>query len=108
LKVGDALSSVKAAIFARSTTSQQKYRNNVMEMDYIWAALAINFLLVWLVPKIFKGPTGIQVLDDIVLYLNSQNGFIISSSIVLAFVVYGAHKWIDSTDVSIGPTSPHF
>jgi hypothetical protein len=70
-----------------------------MEMNWniIWAAIAINFLLVYIVPRLIKKPTGIQVIDDVVLYLNSQKGFLLASSIVLAGVIYGAHYWVKSS-----------
>jgi hypothetical protein len=64
--------------------------------NYVWAALAINFIIVWIVPRVIKKPTGIQVIDDIVLYLNSTKSFLLSSSIVIALVMYGAHYWVDS------------
>jgi hypothetical protein len=64
--------------------------------NYVWAALVINFLIVYLVPRLIKKPTGIKFIDDIVLYLNSTQSFILSSSIVVALVVYGAHYWVDS------------
>lgn len=69
-----------------------------MEMNWniIWAALAINFLLVYIVPRIIKKPTGIQIIDDVVLYLNSQKGFLLASSIALAGIIYGAHYWVES------------
>jgi len=64
--------------------------------NYVWAALVINFLIVYLVPRLIKKPTGIKFIDDIVLYLNSTQSFILSSSIVVGLVVYGAHYWVDS------------
>ena len=69
-----------------------------MDLDWtiIWAALVINFLLVYIVPRLIKKPTGIQLIDDVVLYLNSQKGFLLASSIVLAGVFYGAHYWVES------------
>jgi len=77
-----------------------------MEWNYVWAALAINFLIVWIVPRAIKKPTGIQVIDDTVLYLNSTKSFLLSSSIVIALVVYGAHYWVDSQSGGEGPKSP--
>jgi hypothetical protein len=77
-----------------------------METNIIWAALVINFLLVYIVPRIIKKPTGIQIIDDIVLYLNSQKGFLLASSIVLAGVIYGSHYWVESSGGSHGPSSP--
>ena len=67
-----------------------------MEWNYIWAAIAVNFLLVYLVPKLIKKPTGIKVIDDVVLFLNSQKGSLLSSCIVIAVVVYLAHYWVES------------
>lgn len=64
--------------------------------NYVWAALAINFVLVYLVPRLIKKPTKIKVLDDIVLFLNSQKDFLIASSIVVAFITYGSHYWVAS------------
>lgn len=79
-----------------------------MEMDWniIWAAIAINFLLVYIVPRLIKKPTGIQVIDDVVLYLNSQKGFLLASSIVVAIVTYLAHYWVNSQGESDSPVSP--
>jgi hypothetical protein len=67
-----------------------------LNWNIIWAALVINFLLVYLVPRLIKKPTGIQLIDDVVLYLNSQKGFLLASSMVLAGVIYGAHYWAES------------
>lgn len=68
--------------------------------NYVWAALVINFLIVYLVPRVIKKPTGIKFIDDIVLYLNSTQSFILSSSIVVGIVVYAAHYWVDSPQSS--------
>jgi len=64
--------------------------------NYVWAALAVNFIMVYLVPKLIKKPTGIKVVDDVVLFLNSQKGSLVSSSIVIVIVVYLAHYWVAS------------
>jgi hypothetical protein len=64
--------------------------------NYIWAAIAVNFLLVYIVPRLIKKPTGIQVLDDTVLFLNSQKGFLLASSIIVGLVTYLSHYWVDS------------
>ena len=76
--------------------------------NYVWASIVINFVLVYVVPKLIKKPTGIKPLDDVVLYLNSQKGFLVASSIVLGLVMYGAHYWFDTQSAggSKGPSTP--
>jgi hypothetical protein len=66
--------------------------------NYVWAALAVNFLLVYLVPKLIKKPTGVKIIDDVVLFLNSQKGSLLSSCIVIGIVVYLAHYWVESAE----------
>jgi hypothetical protein len=83
-----------------------------MEMDwnYVWAALALNFLIVTLVPKLIKKPTGVNVVDDVVLFLTSQKDMLLSSSIVLALVIFGSHYWLSSssTTPAMSPTVKAF
>jgi hypothetical protein len=55
--------------------------------NYVWAAIVINFVLVYVVPKLIKKPTGFKPLDDVVLYLMSQKGFLMASSLVIGLVV---------------------
>ena len=74
--------------------------------NYVWAAIVINFVLVYVVPKLIKKPTGFKPLDDVVLYLNSQKGFLVASSIVVGLVMYGAHYWVDTQGSAKGPSSP--
>jgi len=74
-------------------------------MNYVWAAIVVNFLIVFIVPRLITKPTGFKILDDIILFLNSQKSFILASSIVTGIVVYIAHKWIDSSGESSGETA---
>ena len=77
--------------------------------NYVWAAIVINFVLVYVVPKLIKKPTGFKPLDDVVLYLNSQKSFLLASSIVVGIVMYGAHYWVDGQETggaAKGPSSP--
>ena len=69
-----------------------------MEMDwnYVWIALVLNALLIVVLPKVFKKPTGVKPIDDVMLFLNSQKSFLLQSSIVLALVIYGSHYWLNS------------
>jgi hypothetical protein len=64
--------------------------------SYVWTALVINFLIVYIVPRLIKKPTGVKVIDDVILYLNTQKSFLVSSSIVLAAIIYGSHYWVHS------------
>lgn len=73
--------------------------------NYVWAALAVNFLIVYIVPRLIKKPTGIQVVDDVVLFLNSQKGFMLASSIVVALVTYLSIYWVNSQGAE-SPSSP--
>jgi hypothetical protein len=80
-----------------------------MDWNYIWASIAVNFLIVFIVPRLIKKPTGLKTLDDIILFLNSQKSFILASSIVTGLVTYLAIKWVDSAsggEVSGGTASP--
>lgn len=78
-----------------------------MNWNYIWAAIVVNFLLVYIVPKMIKKPTGVKIIDDVILFLNSQKSFLLSSSIVMALVIYVAHYWVDGAkEVSVAPSSP--
>lgn len=77
-----------------------------MNWSYIWAAIVINFLFVYVTPKLIKKPTGVKVIDDIILFLNSQKSFLLSSSIVLALVVYLAHYWVDGAKEGGGSSMP--
>ena len=81
-----------------------------MNWNYIWAAMVINFLMVYLVPKLITKPTGVKIVDDSVLFLNSEKSFLLSSTLIVGLTVYLAHYWVDSqTDnlaMSASPTLP--
>ena len=59
-----------------------------LNLNDVWAAMAVNFLLVYLVPKLIKKPTGFKVIDEAVLYLNTQKSFMLSSTLVIGLIVY--------------------
>lgn len=64
--------------------------------NYIWAAIVINFLLVYAVPRLVTKPTGVKVVDDAVLFLNSQKSFLLSSTIIVGITMYLALYWVNS------------
>jgi energy-converting hydrogenase Eha subunit F len=62
--------------------------------NFIAAALFINFLLVRVLTKVVKKPTGMGLIDDTILYLNTQDSFLLNSSLVLALVIFLADYWL--------------
>jgi hypothetical protein len=44
--------------------------------------------------------------DDIVLYLNTQDGFLLSSSLMLALVIFLTHYWIEDSASGTAASSP--
>ena len=77
-----------------------------MDWNYIWIALFVNFLLVRVVPKVLTKPTGFKPVDDVVLYLNTQDGFLLSSSLTLSFVIWLTHYWIEDSVSGTAASSP--
>jgi len=51
-------------------------------------AMALYLALSILVPKIVKKPTGIKIIDDLVMYLVAQKGFLVSGVILFGIVMY--------------------
>lgn len=51
-------------------------------------AMAIYLVIANLIPKIITKPTGIQIIDDLVMYLISQQGFYTSGAILSGLVVF--------------------
>jgi len=76
-----------------------------IEWNYIWAAMFINFLMVYIVPKIITKPTGVKVVDDAVLFLNSEKSFLLSSTLIVGLTVYLAQYWVDSQNPQ-APAAP--
>jgi hypothetical protein len=51
-------------------------------------SMVIYLALVNLVPKLVQKPTGVKVVDDIVLLLISQKGSLMSGTILIGMIVY--------------------
>lgn len=41
-----------------------------------------------MVPRLVKKPTGIKIIDDLIMYLVAQKGFLMSGTILVGLVVY--------------------
>jgi hypothetical protein len=51
-------------------------------------AMVVYLVLVNVVPRLVKKPSGVKVLDDVVLLLISQKGSIMSGTILIGVIVY--------------------
>lgn len=73
-------------------------------------ALVVNAALIMIVPRILQKPIGISVVDEFVAYLRAQQAFLVSSSLLLALVIYLANYWIsysaDNIDSPMTPKNP--
>jgi hypothetical protein len=69
--------------------------------NFILTALFINFMFVRVLTRIVKKPTGVKIIDDTLLYLNTQDSFLLNSSIVLGLVIFLTDYWLapESSDV---------
>ncbi len=70
-----------------------------MELNLIIACMAVYIALVLFVPKVITKPTGIQVIDDVVLLLISQRGSLMSGTILIGIIVYLAQQAVARYDV---------
>ena len=52
-------------------------------------AMALYLALSILIPKIVTKPTGIKLVDDEVMYLMAQKGFLMSGVILIGIIMYG-------------------
>ena len=67
-------------------------------------ALLINAIIILLVPRILTKPIGVQFIDDFVSYLRAQQTFLLSSSLMLALVLYLTNYWLEKNEAA-SPTS---
>jgi uncharacterized membrane protein len=54
-------------------------------------AMAMYLVLSIMVPRIIKSPTDIKVIDDEVMYLTAQKGFLVSGVILIGIIMYGTN-----------------
>jgi uncharacterized membrane protein len=54
-------------------------------------AMSLYLALSILIPKIAKKPTGIKIIDDLVMYLVAQKGFLVSGVILVGVIVYATN-----------------
>jgi hypothetical protein len=54
-------------------------------------AKALYLVFSVMVPRIVKKPTGIKLIDDLIMYLVAQKGFLMSGTILVGVIVYLAN-----------------
>lgn len=54
-------------------------------------AMTLYIAISIIVPKIAKKPTGIQVVDDLVMTIMSQQGSLMSGTILIGLIVLGTN-----------------
>lgn len=64
----------------------------------MWLQTAIVYVIfMYLIPVVFTKPTGIQFIDDIVLYTNTNKQFVLSSGLLVALSGFLAQKYLDNS-----------
>jgi hypothetical protein len=51
-------------------------------------ATALYLVLSVMIPRLVKQPTGIKIIDDLIMYLVAQKGFLMSGTILVGVIVY--------------------
>ena len=51
-------------------------------------AMALYLVFSVMVPKIVKKPTDVKIIDDLILYLVAQKGFLMSGAILVGLIAY--------------------
>jgi hypothetical protein len=54
-------------------------------------AMALYLTIATLIPRVIKKPTGVKILDDIVMALIAERGSLMSHTIILGIVVLGTN-----------------
>jgi hypothetical protein len=54
-------------------------------------AMALYLALSIMIPKVVTKPTGVKVVDDEVMYLLAQKGFLMSGVILIGIIMYGTN-----------------
>jgi hypothetical protein len=57
----------------------------------VMIAMALYLALATIVPRIATKPTNIKLVDDLMMYIISQKGFLTSGVIFIGLIVYGTN-----------------
>jgi hypothetical protein len=62
-----------------------------LEQQTVILSMALYFVIATLIPRIIKRPTGIGLVDDLVMSLIAQEGSLISGAILTGLVVFATN-----------------
>jgi hypothetical protein len=54
-------------------------------------AMTLYIAISIIVPKLVKKPTGVKLVDDEVMYLMAQKGFLVSGVILIGIIMYSTN-----------------
>ena len=57
-----------------------------MELKPVILAMALYLSLSYIIPKVITKPTGVQTIDDLVIFIISQQGSLVPGSILVAII----------------------
>ena len=67
-------------------------------LSNILYVVVVYALLMYAIPKVIKSPTNIDFVDKIVLYTNTNQQFVVSSSILVALSMFLVSKYLCECD----------
>jgi hypothetical protein len=56
--------------------------------------VAVYAILMYVIPKVIKNPTNIEFVDNVVLYTNTNQQFIVSSALLVALAAFITSKYL--------------
>lgn len=76
----------------------------IQSKPVILAAL-INIIAIAFIPRLITKPTNIKILDDLVLFLNTQKGSLVTSTVYACLLVLGVEYAMQYTEGVQSPLS---
>lgn len=71
----------------------------------ILLAALINIVAIAFIPRLFTKPTNIKLLDDLVVFLNTQKGALVTSTVYACLLVLGVEYAMEYTEGVQSPLS---
>lgn len=67
-------------------------------MSTILYTVVLYAALMYMIPKVIKTPTNIEFVDNVVLYTNTNQQFIVSASLLVALAAFITSKYLVECD----------